>query len=115
MTDLFDYPDYPDYPDSPGFKARETSAQAADEMAECAPTLRSKCLVALERSMGLTADEVAGRLGVSILAIRPRISELTRLGKVRDSGARRRNDSGKSAIVWAAVQPARLNRERPSQ
>ena len=61
--------------------------------------------------MGLTADEVAGRLGLSILSVRPRISELTRLGKVRDSGHRRRNTSGKNAIVWAAIQPARLNRE----
>lgn len=103
MTDLFDYPN------SPGFKARETSASAASDMAETAPRLRTRALKALERSNGLTADEVAGRLGLSILSIRPRISELTRLGKVRDSGERRLNSSGKRAIVWMAVQPARLN------
>jgi len=104
MTDLFNYPD------GPGFKARGTSASAAEEMAETAPVLRARALRILESSMGLTADEVAGRMGASILSVRPRISELTRLGKVRDSGERRRNASGKSAIVWAAVHPARLQR-----
>lgn len=102
MQDLFSYPD------TPGFKSRETSAAAAEEVAQSAPLLRGRCLSVLERSNGLTADEVAGRLGVSILSVRPRVSELTRLGKVRDSGERRENASGKRAIVWAAVQPARL-------
>lgn len=102
MSDLFTYPN------QPGFKARETSADAADAAAETAPILRARCLATLERSNGLTADEVAGRMGASILSIRPRISELTRLGKVRDTGERRNNASGKKAIVWAAIQPARL-------
>jgi predicted ArsR family transcriptional regulator len=98
------------YPNSPGFKGRDTSADAAAEVAEKAPLLRARCLAVLERSNGLTADEVAGRLGASILSVRPRITELTRLNKVRDSGERRRNASGKRAIVWAAIQPARLNK-----
>lgn len=102
MADLFAYPD------APGFKARDTSSASAEAMVDTAPILRARCLAALERSNGLTADEVAGRLGASILSVRPRISELTRLGKVRDSGDRRHNVSGKRAIVWAAVQPARL-------
>lgn len=102
MPDLFAYPD------DPGFKARETSAAAAEAMADTAPILRARCLATLERSNGLTADEVAGRLGASILSVRPRISELTRLGKVRDCGDRRQNASGRRAIVWAAVRPARL-------
>jgi len=102
VADLFTYPNVP------GFKARDTAAAAADAVRESAPILRARCLAALERSNGLTADEVAGRLGASILAVRPRITELTHLGKVRDSGGRRQNASGKRAIVWAAVQPARL-------
>jgi hypothetical protein len=102
MTDLFSYPD------GPGFKARDTAQAAAEDAAETATLLRARALAVLERSNGLTADEVAGRMGASILSIRPRISELTRLGKVRDSGERRLNVSGKSAVVWAAVQPARL-------
>lgn len=104
MTDLFTYPTHP------GAQNRETSGAAADAIAPDAATLRARALAVLERSNGLTADEVAGRLGMSILSIRPRVTELTRLGKVRDSGVRRPNASGKSAIVWMAVQPARLNR-----
>lgn len=106
MSDLFDYPA------TPGWKARQTSAAAAADAAATAPQLRARCLAVLERSNGLTADEVAGRMGASILSIRPRITELTHLGKVRDTGDRRRNASGKNAIVWAAVQPARLNRDK---
>ncbi|WP_404713165.1 hypothetical protein [Sphingomonas sp. MMS24-J13] len=104
MSDLFAYPD------APGAQDRDTSRAAADDMAPAAPILRQMALDVLERSNGLTADQVAARLGKSILSIRPRITELTRLGKVRDTGERRPNASGKKAIVWAAVQPARLNR-----
>lgn len=107
MTDLFLYPH------QPGAQDRDTSREAAAEAAVAAPQLRAKALAVLERSRGLTADEVAGRLGLSILSIRPRITELARLGKVRDSGSRRRNASGRNAIVWAPVNPASLKAKRP--
>lgn len=106
MTDLFRYPE------APGAQDRDTSRVAAAEIAATAPQLRAKALAIVERSNGLTADEVAGRLGLSILSIRPRLTELAHLGKVRDSGARRRNRSGRKAIVWCAVFPARLNGQR---
>jgi predicted ArsR family transcriptional regulator len=106
MTDLFSYPH------QPGAQDRDTSRAAADEVAKTAPKLRGLALDVLERSNGLTADEVAGRLGLSILSIRPRLTELSRLGKVRDSGARRRNASGKAAIVWTPTYPSRLKGQR---
>ena len=106
MTDLFRYPQHP------GAQDRDTSRDAADAAAVTAPQLRARALAVVERSNGLTADEVAGRLGLSILSIRPRLTELSRLGKVRDSGARRKNASGKRAIVWAAVNPTRLKGQR---
>lgn len=106
MTDLFAYPH------EPGAQDRDTSREAAEAMAPTAPQLRARALAVLERSNGLTADEVAGRLGLSILSIRPRVTELSRLGKVRDSGIRRHNASGKRAIVWAPVFPAKLKGQR---
>ena len=106
MTDLFRYPH------APGARDRDTSRAAAADAAETAPQLRARALAVVEHSNGLTADEVAGRLGLSILSIRPRLTELSRLGKVRDSGERRRNASGKSAIVWTPVFPARLKGQR---
>ena len=106
MTDLFRYPD------APGAQDRDTSQAAADFIAPTAPQLRARALAVVERSNGLTADEVAGRLGLSILSIRPRLTELSRLGKVRDGGGRRRNKSGRNAIVWVPIFPARLSGQR---
>lgn len=100
------------YPHAPGAQARDTSRAAAEEVGRTAPQLRDRALAVLERSNGLTADEVAGRMGESILSVRPRLTELSRLGKVRDSGARRQNASGRSAIVWVAVFPARIAGQR---
>jgi predicted ArsR family transcriptional regulator len=48
-----------------------------------------------------TADEIALRLGLSILAARPRCAELVKRGFLEDSGERRKNNSGRSATVWA--------------
>ena len=102
MTDLFTYPH------EAGYKARDTAQAAA--AAVPAGILRDRVLAVIERTNGLTADECSGRMGLSILSVRPRFSELARLGKVRDTGERRANNSGRQAIVWMAVQPARLNR-----
>lgn len=88
------------YPITPGAQPRETSHAAAGHAARTAPRLRALALAAVRGSQGLTADEVARQLGLSILSIRPRLTELARLGKVRDSGLRRRNISGRNAIVW---------------
>ncbi|APZ98046.1 hypothetical protein BWQ93_05800 [Sphingopyxis sp. QXT-31] len=107
MTDLFNYPH------QPGARDRDTSRAAAEHVASTAPLLRARALAVVECSNGLTADEVAGKLGLSILSIRPRLTELSRLGKVRDSGQRRPNASGRKAIVWAPVFPARLKGQRP--
>ncbi len=96
------------YPHQPGARDRDTSSDAAASVAPRAETLRARALDEIERSNGLTADQVAGRLGMSILSIRPRITELARLGMVRDTGERRRNNSGRRAIVWAAINPQRL-------
>ena len=89
------------YPDSPGFKAPGTSEEAARSMRVSAKALRSRALVTLrDYPFGLTADQVAEKMCRSILSIRPRISELKREGKITDSGIRRKNDSGKNAVVW---------------
>ncbi|MDE2107545.1 MAG: hypothetical protein KGL39_60690 [Patescibacteria group bacterium] len=93
------------YPVRPGFKVRGPSAEAADSVRSDAAILRSRCLAELKRE-DLTADEVAARVGESILSVRPRISELVMRREVRDCGSRRRNISGKSATVWTAKMQA---------
>jgi DNA-binding transcriptional ArsR family regulator len=49
---------------------------------------------------GFTADEIAERLGESVLAVRPRVSELFHAGLIEKTGERRRNHSGLCAHVW---------------
>lgn len=89
------------YPNQPGFKKRGTSSRAAREMANKAPTLRDRCLEVLQH-YEFTPDEVAHALQVSILAIRPRISELSKMGLIEETGGYRENDSGKIATVYRA-------------
>ena len=77
------------------------TSRAAQPDTASAMMLRERCMEILcERAC--TADEVAELLSRSVLSIRPRISELSRLGAIRDSLKRRKNISGHSAIVWEA-------------
>ena len=83
----------------------DTSRQAAEHVASRAELLRDRCAQRVRQAgaAGLTADEAADALGESVLSIRPRFTELLRLAKIKDSGQRRRNDSGRSAKVWVAA------------
>ena len=93
------------YPQGPGFKATTTSAAAADKMEGKAELLRKRVLGVLRTSGALTADEAAASMGESVLSIRPRFSELRLDGLIEDTGERRKNHSGRSAIVWRATPP----------
>jgi len=48
---------------------------------------------------GATADEIASEMGLSVLSIRPRVSELKRMGILLPTGQRRKNRGGNSAAV----------------
>lgn len=91
------------YPAVPGSKGNHgTSERAAREVKSKAHLLRERCLDALREGGQQTSDEVAARLHESILSVRPRLSELFRLGQITDAGIRRTNSiSGKLATVWA--------------
>lgn len=99
MTDLFAYADA--YPTAPGHKEIGGASQrAADDIKPRASVLRDRCLAALSRRP-MTADEIAEVLGESVLAIRPRISELFRLGLAHKTPARRPSSNGKPQTVWS--------------
>jgi hypothetical protein len=51
---------------------------------------------------GLTPDEAAWLLGLSVLTVRPRTSELVKAKTLEDAGERRTNDSGMRARVLRA-------------
>lgn len=89
------------YPKSPGYKKSGTSKEAAKAIKPKANTIRDQVFEVLQ-SEALTADEVASALDMSILTIRPRCSELLRMGLIEETGTRRLNDSGKFAEVLKA-------------
>lgn len=92
------------YPNAPGFQDRETSAAAAVAIAPKAKTMREKVLALIAGQTNATADEAAEALGISILSARPRCAELSVMGIIVDSGVRRENASGKSAIAWRIAE-----------
>ncbi|MFM7011184.1 MAG: hypothetical protein ACKO0Z_17980 [Betaproteobacteria bacterium] len=93
------------YPDAPGHRNVETSIAAADAIALKLGRLQRMAQTAIRDagSSGLTADELASRLDMDRWSIQPRTSELKHKGLIRDSGQRRKNSTGKMAIVWVAV------------
>jgi predicted ArsR family transcriptional regulator len=86
------------YPHAPGFQPTDTSIDAAERVD--ATTLRIAVLRTLALYGPMTADQCAHRLGESVLAIRPRFTELKIMGRLIDTGQRERNQSGRRAIVW---------------
>lgn len=87
-----------------GHRPTDTSESAARGITPKAPSLRERVLQALVANPGgLTADEIAHRMGQDILSIRPRVTELQKAGRAVDTGARRANRRGKTQIVWKAT------------
>lgn len=77
------------YPDVPGSRGLQTSRLAADGIAPKVDHLRAKAFAILKTEGPHTADEAAEKLEASILAIRPRFTELKAKGMIFDTGKRR--------------------------
>lgn len=109
MADLFGNQGLERYPHAPGHRGVETSIEAAEDVApKCGRLQRLTFEAIRERgAAGLTFEEAANDLGLDFRSIQPRISELRSRGLVVDSGLRRRNSSGKRAIVWTLPEHRR--------
>ena len=102
MDTLFDR-----YPDAPGAKTSGPSQEAANAVKPRALDIRLRVLQELRGwPNGLTADECAANLGLSVLSVRPRFSELSKQGLIFKTYGRRTNASGMSATVWRARDAA---------
>ena len=90
------------YPHAAGYKEQSTSRDAAIgiEATGRAETLRIEALMHFKAGFVGTADELAHAMGESILAIRPRVSELHIRGLVQKTGERRKADGGRAAHCW---------------
>ena len=89
------------YPNAPGYKTGTTSKAAAKAIRSRAHTISERILEVLAcHPTGLTADDAAQIIGVSILACRPRFSELLEQGKIKQTDKRGMNASGMKAHIW---------------
>jgi hypothetical protein len=95
----------PIYPDAPGHRGIDTSIAAADAIAGSLGRLQRAVLGAIREAgaHGATTNEIAAVLGVDRGSAQPRTSELRRQHVICDSGRRRPNANGKSAIVWVVT------------
>jgi hypothetical protein len=95
----------PRYPNAPSQGRTDTSAAAAQAIRPASAAIQLKVYDVIRAAgrSGLTADEVAASLRLDRVTVRPRTTELRHSGKIHDSGLRRRNENGKSAIVWVAT------------
>lgn len=93
------------YPETAGFKEHGgTSEEAAKATQQRVTYLRAKVYQILRQSpQPLTADTVASMMGETVLSIRPRFSELHKVGRIVKTDQRGKNESGHSAIKWAAA------------
>ncbi len=99
QLDIFAEP----YPGSPGWKARETSRQAAEAMKPQAKTLRARVLDEIRKAPG-TPEQIAHRLKEPLMNVRPRCSELAAKNMIVDSEARGQAMGGRKAIVWKVAE-----------
>lgn len=88
----------------PAQQSSDTSVAAAEAMTPGIADLRGLVLGAYQAAgvTGATADEIAKRLELSVLTVRPRATELFQLGLLEDTGLRKPNDSGMTARVLRA-------------
>lgn len=109
VADLFGHVPPPTYPHAPGWRGKlETSREAAESIAVRAGTIRARILdLYLENPNGLTSDEVADRLDMTAIMVRPRCAELHGAGLLADTGHRRVNRSGRRAAVLCPTPRAR--------
>jgi len=85
--------------------APATSHEAAVAIAPRQATLAARALDVIRRAgvVGRTADEVEEEMGESVLATRPRVTELHQAGYIWAPGDKRRNASGLRVMVWVAT------------
>lgn len=77
----------------------DTEQLALDFVAPKLSGLRLKALQSLATGT-LTGSQVAHYTGAWLYSVKPRLTELQRMGLVCDSGKREKNERGRQEIVW---------------
>ena len=89
--------------------APDTEREAAEKIAPRVTGLRLKVLSALrdEGETGATGEVITNILGEWLYSVKPRITELARMGLVEDSGRRVMNSRKRREIVWIITESGR--------
>ena len=90
------------YPHKAGHRGVKTSKQSADDINPKLSRLKKMILIELYNVFpdGLTGSELSKITKRNLLTIRPRTTELKLLGLITDTETVRKNDGGKSEIVY---------------
>lgn len=82
-----------------------TSHEAAESLARRATQRRTVLMILRGLPEGVTDEELVSLIGANLSpsGVRTRRHELVEQGLVVDTGIRRKTNSGRSAIVWAAA------------
>ena len=81
----------------------DTSRKAADEHASAAHSNAMKILAWVRMNPGHTTLEIAGALGLEEYNTRPRLTDLKRLGHIRQASARCCNVRKSRMVTWEAI------------
>jgi len=102
-TDLFTWQEQ--YPMTPGHRGVSSSIEAAEKIKPKVGGMRGRVygIIKLCGEEGTTVEELCAFMKLEAKHVQPRVSELRKLGKVIDSGLKRKSESGVSVIVWKAV------------
>src|SRR5262245_55929979 len=76
-----------------------TSFEAAEQIGPHVTHLEGAVLQALKQQGPATTEELAARLGMSLVTVSPRLRPLELKGKVRRAGTRA-NSSGRQGTIW---------------
>ena|SRR5260370_11407516 len=98
--DLFGNLPPPTYPDVPGHRGRETSIEAAENIASRASVIRERVYAFLQNNGPHAEFEITAASGFPRWTVQPRVSELRKAGRIIATGERRINpETGASADV----------------
>lgn len=94
------------YQDRAGWKGREASRIAAEAVSKTLPQRQAQIYQAFARygERGSTSCEIARGLGLPASLVRPRTTELDRLGKLFAIGTRK-GEWGQPVTIYTTVRP----------
>lgn len=98
-----------EWPGDPGpnvhKNAKDTEIAAAEQIAPKVTGLRLRALQVIQMAgQGLSSEQVVQRVGAYEYSVRPRVTELQRMGLVVDSGERTANSRGRQEVVWKITE-----------